>query len=77
MPCLALAAWDAYIIGGFANGQLRLYDSQTGLKLIEVAAHGRPVMALDVAPLAGMVSECVCIHANLFSSLGTVWANKK
>ena len=49
--------WNTFIIGGFANGQIRLYDSETGVKVVEVAAHSRPVMALDVAPNAGMVRQ--------------------
>lgn len=56
IPCLCLSFWNTFIIGGFANGQLRLYDSESGVKVVEVTAHARPVMALDVAPSAGMVS---------------------
>ena len=59
VPCLCLAFWQSYIIGGFANGQLRLYDCETGIKTIEVSAHARPVMALDVAPSVGQVSSLV------------------
>lgn len=55
VPCLSLAVWNTFIIGGFASGQIRLYDGETGLKVVEVAAHARPVLALDVASLAGMV----------------------
>ncbi len=57
IPCLCLAFHQPYIVGGFANGQLRLYDCETGVKAMEVSAHARPVMALDVAPTADMVSR--------------------
>ena len=59
VPCLCLAFCQPYIVGGFANGQLRLYDSETGVKVIEVSAHARPVTALDVAPSASMVSPFI------------------
>ena len=52
--CLAFS--QPYIVGGFANGQLRLYNWETGVKVMEVSAHARPVMALDVAPSASLVS---------------------
>lgn len=52
---MCLSVWNTFVIGGFANGQLRLYDSETGVKVVEVTAHARPVMALDVALNAGMV----------------------
>ena len=65
VPCLCLAAWQSYIMGGFANGQLRLYNSETGVKVMEVSAHGRPVTALDVAPSAGMVSP-LAENTNMF-----------
>lgn len=55
VPCLCLAFWNTFIIGGFANGQLRLYDSESGVKVVEVTAHARTVVALDVAPSAGLV----------------------
>ena len=44
------------MIGGYANGKIRLYDLATATKLVEVDVHARPVTALDVAPATGLVS---------------------
>ena len=57
VPCLCLSVWNTFIIGGYANGQLRVYDSESGIRVVEVAAHARPVMAIDVASSAGIVSK--------------------
>lgn len=63
VPCLSLCFWNGILIGGFANGLVKLYDACSGAKLVEVAAHARCINALDLAPEAGLVSMCsVCIN---------------
>ena len=59
------------MIGGFANGQLRLYNSESGMKLVEIAAHARSITALDVASSAAMVRKpsLTVYHQPLFSYL--------
>ncbi len=43
------------MIGGFANGQLKIHDSVVGITLIEIAAHGRCITSLDIATQPGLV----------------------
>ena len=57
VPCLCLGFWNTFIVSGFANGQLKLYDSESGVKVVEVTAHARPVVGLDVALNAGLVRK--------------------
>lgn len=76
VPCLCLSVWNTFIIGGYGNGQLRLYDSESGIRVVEVSAHARPVLAIDVASSAGIVSQVKAIelHTNeLCCSLDVVY----
>ena len=59
--CLCLCFWGSLLIGGFANGVVRIYDAKTGLRKVEIAAHSRCITALDVATEAGLVRWCVCV----------------
>ena len=59
--CLCLCFWGSLLIGGFANGVVRIYDAKTGLRKVEIAAHSRCITALDVATEAGLVRVCVCV----------------
>lgn len=43
-------------MAGFSNGVIRVHSAETGKKMIEIAAHGRSVTALDVATDSGLVS---------------------
>ena len=54
-PCLCLGYWGSTLVAGFSNGLIRLYDIETGRKTVEMAAHGRSLAALDVAPDTGLV----------------------
>ena len=59
--CLCLCFWGSLLIGGFANGVVRIYDAKTGLRKVEIAAHSRCITALDVATEAGLVRVWVCV----------------
>lgn len=56
IPCLSLCYWNSLLTGGFANGQIVIYDSDSGAKMVEIAAHSRCINALDIALQAGLVS---------------------
>ena len=55
VPCMCLCLWDKLLIGGFTNGQIVVYSSESGAKLVEIAAHARSITAVDVAPKTGLV----------------------
>lgn len=57
VPCVALCFCDSLLIGGFTNGQIVIYNSESGAKMVEIAAHARCISALDVAPASGLVRE--------------------
>ena len=56
IPCTSLCFWETLLIGGFTNGQIIIYNSESGAKMVEIAAHARCINALDIAPDAGLVS---------------------
>ena len=66
VPCTCLCFWDTLLIGGFTNGQIVIYNSDSGAKLIEIAAHARSINALDVAPDSGLVSNYTIIQLKEF-----------
>ena len=52
---MCLCFWENLLIGGFTNGQIVIYNSDSGAKAIEITAHARSINALDVAPDSGLV----------------------
>ncbi|XP_033756341.1 LOW QUALITY PROTEIN: WD repeat-containing protein 54-like [Pecten maximus] len=54
-PCSCLCIWKNIIVGGFSNGQLRLYSANTGRLAAAVNAHVRWVNALDIAKDSGLL----------------------
>ena len=61
VTCPSLCYWSSFLIGGYANGQIVIYDSDSGAKMVEIAAHARCINAMDVATKAGLVSLYSCI----------------
>lgn len=57
VPCMCLCFWENLLIGGFTNGQIVIYNSDSGAKAIEIGAHARSITSLDVAPDSGLVRE--------------------
>ncbi|CAI8013994.1 WD repeat-containing protein 54 [Geodia barretti] len=55
-PCQCLCHWRGILVAGFSSGTIRLYNTETGRKTAEIAAHGRSVTALDTAQDSGLVS---------------------
>ena len=46
-------------MAAFSNGVIRLYSVDNGQKMVEIAAHGRCINAIDVAENTGLVRGCV------------------
>jgi WD40 repeat protein len=55
-PCQCLCHWRGILVAGFSNGTIRLYNTETGRKMAEIAAHGRSVTGVDTAQDSGLVS---------------------
>ena len=55
-PCQCLCHWRGILVAGFSNGTIRLYNTETGRKTAEIAAHGRSVTGVDTAQDSGLVS---------------------
>lgn len=55
VPCMCLRFWENLLIGGLTNGQIVIYNSDSGAKAIEITAHARSINALDVAQDSGLV----------------------
>lgn len=55
VPCSSLAVWRDIIVGGYGDGQLRVYCAKTGKLAATVNAHARWVNAVDIAPETGRV----------------------
>lgn len=53
--CTSICFWNSLLIGGFANGQIFIYDSDSGAKMVEITAHARSIYAMDVASKTGLV----------------------
>lgn len=53
--CLSLCFWNSTLIGGFTNGKILLFSTDSGAKTVEISAHARCINALDVAPKAGLL----------------------
>ena len=47
--CTCLGFWHNMLIGGFGNGKIRIYNSENGRELVEIAAHARWINSLDVS----------------------------
>ncbi|KAM4636215.1 WD repeat-containing protein 54 [Discoglossus pictus] len=45
--------WDGVIVAAYGNGQIRVYDAESGTLHAEVDAHARWIYALDIAPDTG------------------------
>ncbi|XP_060073028.1 WD repeat-containing protein 54-like [Ylistrum balloti] len=54
-PCSCVCLWKKIIVGGFSNGQLKVYSANTGRLAAEVSAHVRWVNALDIAKDSGLL----------------------
>jgi len=52
-PCTCLALWKNLVVGGFANGQLCVFNATEGYLAAQVAAHARWITALHVAKNTG------------------------
>ncbi|OWF43963.1 WD repeat-containing protein 54-like [Mizuhopecten yessoensis] len=52
-PCSCLCIWKDIIVGGFGNGQLKVYSAKTGRLAALVNAHVRWINALDIASESG------------------------
>jgi hypothetical protein len=57
VPCMCLCFWENLLIGGFTNGQIVIYNSDSGAKAVEIGAHARSINGLDVAPDSGLVRD--------------------
>jgi WD40 repeat protein len=55
VPCSSLALWRDIIIGGYGDGQIRLYCAKTAKLAATINAHARWVNAIDIAPETGRV----------------------
>lgn len=53
-PCTSLATWSNFLLAGFTSGHLQLFCIQKGILMAEVAAHGRAVTSVDIAPQTGL-----------------------
>uniref|UniRef100_UPI00398ED1F7 WD repeat-containing protein 54-like n=1 Tax=Pristiophorus japonicus TaxID=55135 RepID=UPI00398ED1F7 len=51
--CSSVKMWSGMIAAGYGNGQIQMYDAETGAMQVEVNAHGRWVCALDIASDSG------------------------
>ena len=51
-------------MGGFSDGSLKLYSINRGERLVEIAAHGRWINAVDIAKTQGLVC---CAERNAIS----------
>jgi WD40 repeat protein len=54
-PCQCLCHWRGILVAGFSNGTIRLYNTETGRKMAEIAAHGRSVTGVDTAQDSGLL----------------------
>ncbi|CAC5422554.1 WD repeat-containing protein 54 [Mytilus coruscus] len=55
VPCSSLVLWNDIIVGGYGDGQLRVYCAKTAKLAATVNAHARWVNAIDVAPETGRI----------------------
>lgn len=55
IPCSSLGLWRDILVGGYGDGQLRLYCAKTAKLSATVNAHARWVNAIDIAPETGRV----------------------
>ena len=64
-------------MGGFSDGSLKLYSSNRGEKLVEIAAHGRWINTVDIAKTQGLVCCSRCYSVTVSLSLCSYYQHQK
>ncbi|XP_006881055.1 PREDICTED: WD repeat-containing protein 54 [Elephantulus edwardii] len=65
VPCPSVQLWQGIVAAGYGNGQVRLYEANTGTLHAQISAHARAVCALDLAPDTGTLlsaAEDTVVH---------------
>jgi WD40 repeat protein len=57
-PCTCLAQSDYVVAAGFSSGHIRLFRSDIGELVAEIAAHARIVTGLDYQPSTNFLASC-------------------
>lgn len=55
-PCASVRLWKTWIIAGYGSGHVRIFNVETGVIKVEIAAHAKWINAIDVAEVADLVS---------------------
>lgn len=55
VPCICLCFWKLFLIGGFSNGLIKIFNSESGSKSVEIAAHSHSITAMDIAHKSGLL----------------------
>lgn len=64
VPCTSVEVYGDLLLGGYSCGHIRVYSISTPTLLVDIAAHGQCVTALDVHRPSGTVSHTlyICTH---------------
>lgn len=54
-PATSIRLWKTFVIAGYGSGHVRVFNSETGIIVAEIAAHAKWINAIDVAPMAGLL----------------------
>ena len=54
-PATSIRMWKSYIIAGYGSGHVRIFNSENGVIVAEIAAHAKWINAIDVATAAGLL----------------------
>lgn len=47
--CTCLGLWRKYLIAGYGNGLISIYDTEYGKKLVDISGHARWIHCLDIS----------------------------
>ena len=54
-PATSICLWKTFVIAGYGSGHVRIFSFETGVIIVEIAAHAKWINAIDIAPQAGLL----------------------
>lgn len=54
-PASSIRLWKNFVVAGYGSGHVRVFNSETGVIIAEIAAHARWINAIDIAEDSGIL----------------------